>query len=755
MKRALLLFFVLAPAASAQPVLRVSYTPSSNLATLNWSGSPTSVTWIFKSTHYPVFQPPIQISGSAQWSETLPANSAAVYYIQPMDGNGHSVGPSSNNALVTAASFSDDPLAVGTTVRARHWTELRTAINTARAAAGLAAYTWTNTISLNDPVRAVDLSEMRTAYNAVLSAIQVSGQAFVDPTIDNTVYIKRDHIQQLRTRVRAFPENVGVSGSLSNRYFSPNGDGAKDTTQFSAAVTWAGAYSIPVFRWIINVKSSAGTVLRTAGGLGTSPAFVWDGRNSAGALQPEGDYTIELVDADGTTTPILSSVTTIDLTPPAATITAPADGALLSNVRQNGSTNVSIAGTASDAHFSGWTLSIDSVNSSLATGTSTQVSATWNTSATANGTYTIRLVATDLAGNSATATAVVSVAHFSASQNVYQINTAAGESVTYTSVVPFTVTEVLTIKDINNGNAVVRTLVNGTRGAGTYTDTWNGTNDAGIPLPDRIYRYVVTVTDPATSASMTWDLGTQYYGTQITQVPYPKCFWNNSLLDCNDSSIKFDPFVNQPLKIVYCVGGGTPVSETACTSTTNPTPYVSIVKAAPGPETDTSCGADACIAYNYEASGAHEVTWYGRSVDGSRQLGMSPYYLMAIRRNDIWPKNMTLLYGTAPRITAVSLTPLMFNPAAATPGSQTYQVSLASPTGRAVVISAQFRNTSSMSVLRTITTTASTASQQTFTWNGRADNGDWVAPGLYEVIITATDTAGSASVVRPLTTVRY
>ena len=47
---------------------------------------------------------------------------------------------------VAAATFTDDPLVAGETpVKAVHITELRTAINAARAAVGLAAATWTDT----------------------------------------------------------------------------------------------------------------------------------------------------------------------------------------------------------------------------------------------------------------------------------------------------------------------------------------------------------------------------------------------------------------------------------------------------------------------------------------------------------------------------------------------------------------------------------------------------------------------------------
>jgi flagellar hook assembly protein FlgD len=739
--------------ASAQPVLRAYAGAGATTVFVLWSGSPTSAVNLYRATQYPNWQPPVRVNSGTIWSESVGANFAAVYQIQPVDGAGNPVGPPSNIALLTTAAFTDDPLAIGVTVKAQHVTELRTAVNLVRAAAGLTAYSWTYSISGQAVIHAADVAELRTALNGALTNLNLLPlQPFVDPTLDNTVTIKRDHIQQLRNRVRNFPETVGVSASVTNRYFSPNGDGSKDTTQFNATVTSAGSYAAPVFRWILNVKNAGGTVVRSTSGVGTSIAYVWDGRNGSGAIQPDGDYTFDLVDLDGISVAVVSAVTTIDLTAPAVSITSPTAGQTFSNIRQNGSGNVAITGTATDAHFTSWTLSVDNVTSSLATGTGTSVSATWNSLPLANGTYTIRLVGLDQAGNTGTTTVSIVVGHFSASQNVFQINTASSETVTYTSVVPFTVTEVLTIKSDATTN-VVRTLVNASRAAGTYTDTWNGSSDAAAPLPDGTYRYYVTVTDPSTGSSLTWDQSNQYYGSEITQYPYPKCVSNNALVDCSDSSIHFDPYSNQPMKIVYCVGGGTPTSETTCSGTTATSPYFVGVKMSSTPETSALC--DNCAAFSYQAPGAHEEVWYGRSFDGLYDLASVYPYMTVIRRNDIWPKNRTLLYGTAPKITAVSFAPLIFNPAAATPAGQAYQVSLSSPVSRSIGVTAQFRNVASNSILRTITTALSTAAQQSINWDGRADNGDWVAPGLYEVIITATDSAGSKSVIRPLTTVRY
>ena len=74
---------------------------------------------------------------------------------------------------------------------------------------------------------------------------------------------------------------------------------------------------------------------------------------------------------------------------------------------------------------------------------------------------------------------------------------------------------------------------------------------------------------------------------------------------------------------------------------------------------------------------------------------------------------------------------------------------------RTVTLKGEFKNVTSGSILRTIATGVQLAGQVVLTWNGRADNGAWVAPGVYEATITVTDSGGSSTVLKPLITVRY
>jgi flagellar hook assembly protein FlgD len=379
-----------------------------------------------------------------------------------------------------------------------------------------------------------------------------------------------------------------------------------------------------------------------------------------------------------------------------------------------------------------------------------------------SGATTVQCSATDSHANTAFGSFTVtivppSVTDFTASQSIYQMNTAAGETVTYISNIPITLTETLTIYSVTTG-AAVRTLLNNvSRNAGTYQDVWNGTNDAGQPVADGPYRYIAVVS--AGGSTFTWNDGTHYAGTAETQYPYPGCRDDSgSVVSCNASGITFDPYTNRPLRIDYCVPGD-PANHTSCGGNN---PAIVIAKAVSSGETDDICRTSDCFLFEYQASGAHEITWWGRSIDGTYLGDLSN--LTIIRRTDIWPRNVTLLYGSTPVVSNLAIAWPIFNPAAATMNSaggplesgETFGMAVSTAQSRPVTITATIKNLNWGSVLRTLTTPAmATGSNVTFTWDGRADNGAWVAPGLYEVTIAVTDSVGSTTVVKPLITVRY
>lgn len=762
MKRTTLAILTLLAATAAlgqsAPSLTALLNSSTNGVTLYWDAVPGATFYDVKRTSsgYPAWDHVVRVN-IAVAGDQLNANSAYVYRIYPVDNAGNPVGPPSNTALVSTFVYTDETIVPGSTpVKPVHVTELRTSINAIRAACGLGAQSWTNNVVSNAPIKRQDITDLRTGLDGAFSTIGLTLPAYVDPVIDDTVRVARDHIQQLRQRGRTTPEKLNAVLTLSNRYFSPNGDGTQDTTALTIVV---GSYPFSLrtdFRWLLNLRSvSSGLVVRSFSGSGGSFVYTWDGRNDSGVMQPDGDYRFELLDRDGTSVPLVTALTTLDVTSPAVAFTSPAPNSFVGNVRFNGSTSYDVKATASDANLASWTF--DQTGNALpdanqSTGTLPLTSANtlvWRTAGVPNGNYTLKLTATDRAGNRGTATLPLTLGSFSASANVFQINAADSEQVTYTSIVPETLTEVLTIYSKKTLQPV-RTLVNVQRAAGTYTDVWDARDNGGTVVGDGSYYYLATANDGI--GSMTWDQSTSYIGTTATQYEYPKCRNSlNALVDCNSSTLTFDPYANKPLRINYCAGTGNPPSCSA-----GSTPFQVTIKATPPGETDYGCTGNNCILQEEQPAGAHEVLWYGTSV--SSQFIANNGGLTVIRRNDNFPRNRVLVYGTAPVVSNLTITPLMFNPAAGTtlyPNGMKFALDATSSFGRTITIKGEFRNLESNSTLRTVTTAATAAGAQALYWDGLSDSGEWVAPGTYEATLTISDSAGSATVLKPLITIRY
>ena len=99
-------------------------------------------------------------------------------------------------------SFTDDPLTVGTPVKAVHLTELRAAVANVRALFGLPVFTFTDTTVTPTvtTIRAVHIAELRSALNDAYDAAAATRPAYTDPVLTG-VAIKVAHIQELRTAI--------------------------------------------------------------------------------------------------------------------------------------------------------------------------------------------------------------------------------------------------------------------------------------------------------------------------------------------------------------------------------------------------------------------------------------------------------------------------------------------------------------------------------------------------------------------------
>ncbi len=118
------------------------------------------------------------------------------------------------------------------------------------------------------------------------------------------------------------PTPVQLAIDLS--YFSPNGDGVKDTMTFSLQVPVATG----IEKWSLAIADDKGVTHRTFSGTITIPAtVVWDGKDDAGNVLPEGPYkgTLNVSYVNGKHPTAVSPQVIIKLTPPSAAAKAEYD----------------------------------------------------------------------------------------------------------------------------------------------------------------------------------------------------------------------------------------------------------------------------------------------------------------------------------------------------------------------------------------------------------------------------------------------
>lgn len=124
------------------------------------------------------------------------------------EGDRRSHHPSRSRRINTAAPqggspvFTDDPLIPGVTViQAVHITELRNAVNQARARAGLATASWGETIATGGLINAAHIIEVRARLAEARVVLGLPAASYTDPSLSAGMTVKAAHIQELRQSV--------------------------------------------------------------------------------------------------------------------------------------------------------------------------------------------------------------------------------------------------------------------------------------------------------------------------------------------------------------------------------------------------------------------------------------------------------------------------------------------------------------------------------------------------------------------------
>lgn len=483
--------------------------------------------------------------------------------------------------------------------------------------------------------------------------------------------------------------------------------------------------------WTLRVKNSSNVVVRTATGANSPMSFTWNGKDDSNNQVPDGDYTAELQFAYGGVIATSTVNIAVDTTPPSIVINSPTNGQVLSNVYNNGSFDFPVNITVSDLHLTSWTLqsrrTLPSTTplTTVASGTTAKNNATVYTFQTFVLTnaeqYEFRLTAVDGAGNSVTISNFVTIGNFKLTMNVTQFNPSQNASVTFTSIVPFDLSQTILIKNLS-GQTVKTLIQNASRSAGNWNDIWDGRNGSAQLVPDGAYFYVAQLT--VNSTQYTMDFTNTFPNTNPTKL-------TSTVSPTND------PFNNLALNVNYTV----------------PQPSRILICFSSAPTNDFVCDPPSsyefqAVQFEYQASGAQTYQWIGLDLNGVLQPQKNKvvvaWYPGAI--------NSVFVIGTKPVISAFTLTPTLFSPFRQ---NQSLSVTFSTYQSQSATVTATFKNQQSQSILRTIILNGVTPGQTNISWNGRSDNGMWVSPGVYIVTITVQDSLGNIASRQLLTTVRY
>jgi hypothetical protein len=177
---------------------------STTQVNLSWAGVPGA-------EHYEILRAtaagsltPIGTSFTTSFTDLdVVANTSYLYRVRTVDASSR-LSPVSAPEVATTVVFTNDPLAAGvTTIKAVHVTELRQAVNSLRALAGLGAFSFTDaTLTPATPVKALHVAQLRDAVAPARAALSLPAVDPGSPVVAGTTIVAAIHFEQMRAAVK-------------------------------------------------------------------------------------------------------------------------------------------------------------------------------------------------------------------------------------------------------------------------------------------------------------------------------------------------------------------------------------------------------------------------------------------------------------------------------------------------------------------------------------------------------------------------
>jgi PKD repeat protein len=269
----------------------------------------------------------------------------------------------------------------------------------------------------------------------------------------------------------------------------------------------------------------------------------------------------------------------------------------------------------------------------------------------------------------------------------------------------------------NEAGDVVRTLVDEVRTAGSYSDLWDGRDDAGDLLAQGPYYAILEyqVGDDWRQIDLTNSTGGVRYNPSRNRLPST-----------------FSPFEDDLLEINFTVPSNRGASEIQA--------FVGLFN------TDTRIVT--LLDRDPLGVGQHTIYWNG--LDGEGNLAVAPpgdRFLFGIWGFTL-PDN-AIFIQSAPVLSSVMVDPNFYDPA--TPNYITPERPTAIVTfdlNQAATVQLVVTNLATGKVLRRIQETREGGTQLMIAWDGNADDGRFADAGDYRLELRAIDSAGSVSLAR-------
>jgi hypothetical protein len=141
-------------------------------------------------------------SGTSTTDTGVAANTGYLYRVRARNATGVSAWA---YHFATTMVFTDDPIAANAAVIKKvHIDELRTAINAVRAAVGLSAYGFSETLVVGtSTIKATHVNELRAALDQARAAAGLPGMTYTDNSLtQGSTIVKAIHLQELRNSVQ-------------------------------------------------------------------------------------------------------------------------------------------------------------------------------------------------------------------------------------------------------------------------------------------------------------------------------------------------------------------------------------------------------------------------------------------------------------------------------------------------------------------------------------------------------------------------